>query len=710
MPASHPGVGSSDPAATVGRWSVMGLEVPELDDRTFEELLTDARKRIAVHSDTWTDHNESDPGIAILEVLAWVAESDTYELDRVTDRHVRKYLGLLGVTPRKPRSATVSLALDTPRDLAGGVLPANTPVTATHGGRTYPFRTTHDVVQTDADVTAVVSETAAGRVDNTPANDREDMYFLAFGRDAAEDTVVYVGFDANPFRNADRLDLYVDFHEANLPAPATHGDRDPSFTPSVRVSWEYCTDPTGFHDPANWAPVDDGEDGPTGELRDGTDHLYHGGTVSIPKPAGWPADPEATTPFDRDEPHHWLRARIVESGHEVPPQLNAFETGVVEAHHRRARTNVRLTEIPDGMTPETARERPGGPGETTARPGQAFAFPDAPVLDADVVVGGDDWNVVDDFDASGPDATDVVLDHERGVVRFGDGVRGEIPRPGQPVTATRYEYGGGDAGNLPADADWQLDTPASPAQTVTPRGPATGGSDAESLDAALARLKRDLRTPHRGVTLDDYRYLATHTPGLRFGRAAVHVRSDDAGASPSASAGESHGTANDSGRSVVAVVVPYSPSYRTRPEPSPGFLDAVSCHLERHRLLTDRVTVEGPTYVGISIDAVIEVATGSAERHTIEAVEDALAGFLDPLEGFEGDGWPFGRPVYLSEVYETIESVSGVDCVRDVDLTPHGPGSRIDAGIAVPATALVDLLAADVRTAGTGDRCEVWSR
>jgi hypothetical protein len=70
----------------------VGLRVPELDDRTYAELLEDVRKRIPVLAPSWTDHNAHDPGVTLLETLAWVAEAYRYRLDRVTDDHRRTYL------------------------------------------------------------------------------------------------------------------------------------------------------------------------------------------------------------------------------------------------------------------------------------------------------------------------------------------------------------------------------------------------------------------------------------------------------------------------------------------------------------------------------------------------------------------------------------------------------------------------------------------
>src|SRR5205814_679112 len=51
-----------------------------------------------------------------------------------------------------------------------------------------------------------------------------------------------------------------------------------------------------------------------------------------------------------------------------------------------------------------------------------------------------------------------------------------------------------------------------------------------------------------------------------------------------------------------------------------------------------------------------------------------------PAEGGgAGEGWPFGRTVFKSEVYQAMEGVEGVDCVERVALTASGVGVGRDA-------------------------------
>jgi hypothetical protein len=73
----------------------MGLPLPKLDDRTYDDLIAEARGLIAIHAPEWTDHNASDPGVTLLELFAWLAEMLVYRSDQVPERHIVAFLRLL---------------------------------------------------------------------------------------------------------------------------------------------------------------------------------------------------------------------------------------------------------------------------------------------------------------------------------------------------------------------------------------------------------------------------------------------------------------------------------------------------------------------------------------------------------------------------------------------------------------------------------------
>src|SRR5207244_12739590 len=92
----------------------MPLALPDLDDRRWADLVAEGRSLIPLYAPGWTDHNVHDPGITLLELLAWVAEMDLYQVNRIPGARVRKLLALAGVTPHPPRPAQTVLALTAP--------------------------------------------------------------------------------------------------------------------------------------------------------------------------------------------------------------------------------------------------------------------------------------------------------------------------------------------------------------------------------------------------------------------------------------------------------------------------------------------------------------------------------------------------------------------------------------------------------------------
>ena len=77
------------------------LPLPNLDDRRWSDLVQEGRGLIPVYAPEWTDHNAHDPGITLIELLAWVAEMDVYRLNRIPDRHKLKFLALVGIRRRE---------------------------------------------------------------------------------------------------------------------------------------------------------------------------------------------------------------------------------------------------------------------------------------------------------------------------------------------------------------------------------------------------------------------------------------------------------------------------------------------------------------------------------------------------------------------------------------------------------------------------------
>ena len=91
----------------------MPLQAPNLDDRTFAQIVSEAKTLIPRYAPEWTDHNESDPGITLVQLFAWMTEMLLYRVNRIPDRNYIAFLRLLGIEllPARPASAELTFTL-----------------------------------------------------------------------------------------------------------------------------------------------------------------------------------------------------------------------------------------------------------------------------------------------------------------------------------------------------------------------------------------------------------------------------------------------------------------------------------------------------------------------------------------------------------------------------------------------------------------------
>ena len=86
----------------------MPLQIPSIDDRRYQDLVTEALARIPVHNPEWTNFNKSDPGVTLIELFAFLTENLLYRANQIPERNRRKFLQLLGV-PLQPSASAVGL-------------------------------------------------------------------------------------------------------------------------------------------------------------------------------------------------------------------------------------------------------------------------------------------------------------------------------------------------------------------------------------------------------------------------------------------------------------------------------------------------------------------------------------------------------------------------------------------------------------------------
>jgi len=615
----------------------MGLPIPKLADKTFEEIVQEARTLISRYAPGWTDHNLHDPGITFIELFAWIAEMQMYYTDRLTEEHYRKFLEMAGFSQLGLQSARAAVSFG--NVAADTTVPAHTQVVALIGTDLIPFETEEEIVLIPAGLKALKTVSGSQVIDRTEANEREEIFFPAFGEQPEAGAALHLGFD-NPLP-AKNVSLTMFLFDEDLPPVARHGDEQEQVMPSVETAWDYFAG-------GAWSPLV--------VIDDGTSALTKSGRVVIEGP---PA-------MDLHHGFFWIRCRLAKGRYEIAPVIDRVLMNTVTAKQIETIVNEDL-------------------GRGDGFPGQKKTVKKAPVLEKSQVVeismgGGawEAWQEIDDFENSGPLDRHYHIDTETGEIFFGNGLNGLIPNMGDQIRVS-YRTTLGSNGNIPENKKFLITTSGFTGITVTNPKKAEGGTDQETIESAAARARRDMSVPYRAITASDFEEAALSTPGLRVVRAKAITNYHPL-----------YPCVVNFPNWVTVVVVPVCRETDALPLPGQGFLDTVSRHLDRHHLVTTGISVIGPKYVKISVGCTVKIRKRSSPSAVAAMVEEALEQFLDPLHGGpDRNGWPFGRAVFPSEIYQVIDAVEGVDYATDVSVSAEGEYQEKEGIIRIPSVTLV---------------------
>jgi hypothetical protein len=112
-----------------------------------------------------------------------------------------------------------------------------------------------------------------------------------------------------------------------------------------------------------------------------------------------------------------------------------------------------------------------------------------------------------------------------------------------------------------------------------------------------------------------------------------------------------------------------------------ALVNLVEDHLDKYRLLTTTLRIREPGYLGVKVRAEIIPSEYIVPELVVARVVETLREFLSPLPmservetrddlmGSNWEGWPFGRDLYMAEIFSLIQRIPGVKHVLDVSLS-----------------------------------------
>jgi hypothetical protein len=274
----------------------------------------------------------------------------------------------------------------------------------------------------------------------------------------------------------------------------------------------------------------------------------------------------------------------------------------------------------------------------------AFLSPDVTTATAQITLASNDggtWTPIEDLLDEGSEFTGFVPEIEfdgSAHLRFGDNTYGSAPATGVAFTAT-YRTGLGSSGNVGREALAHVLFNGLGVSGVRNPIAASGGTDPENMEHIRQVAPFSFDSQLRCVTQDDYSTMASELPGVA----------------------EAKGTIRWTGSWYTAFVSIEPTSLG--PALPPALRSSVTTSLNTLRMMGTDVVAEAAQLVGIEIGLTICVGASYFQGDVYAAVW-ALLVTGDPCTGQLGilnaANFEFGETVYASPILAAVQAVTGV--------------------------------------------------
>jgi len=544
------------------------LPKPNLDDRQYDDLVRECFLRIPRYCPEWTNHNPGDPGVALVELFAWLTDQMLWRFNQVPRRNYITFLELLGIRLQPPVPAQTELTFYLTKSQTSAIAIPNATEVATLRTETQEavvFTSDCELVIGTPQIkhilfaTLVETHLSPNSLVNPFANSTQERNHEW---EAIEETPL---FEPQP-RPGNCFYLVLTEPAEHLAGnvvavtfkgrPATPTGIDPEDPP---LRWEAWTD-------QKWQPIllkrtDDRTKGFSfSEIaEEGFNPISEGADVLLHLPQEL-LKTDCGTSYEG----YWIRCAYTTSigqqrGYSVPPQIVGLSIRAIGGTVKASQCVYVDQELL---------------GISNGEPGQKFTLQSQPVLGDDKermvreerirvkLPGGNtteywqDWDEVSDFAGSTSSQLHYILDAISGEVQFGPLIHepahlkqqtdqrtqlqawgkdnrrsnplqtplsfpasalqqedlkrqyGAVLQPGAEIYMTSYRTGGGTKGNVGAGELTILKVAIPYIKSVTNHQLAKSGRDADSLAQAVVRVPEILRTREAAITPEEFEAVA----------------------------------------------------------------------------------------------------------------------------------------------------------------------------------------------------------
>lgn len=682
------------------------LQIPDLDDVTYEQLLQGAVHKIPLLTKEWTDFNRHDPGITTLETYAWLVDMLNYYMNAVGNIHILKYMKLLGITELKRQAAKAWVCVKPEQEQI--MLPQGFPIYA--GSKCFVCERTVEL--TDNRFQSLFYERDGEITDVTSFAGEDGSYAKVFcaGETEKKKESLYFGF-AKALEKETRLFVTVKEYQERQELPE-------DFRLS-NLQWS-C------YDGKDWVPVE--------ILEDRTNGLLRSGVISLRLPSAM----QKCAVCDGAE-GYYLRLLAVENHYDMTPEIGKIFLNPVQMVQKEElckRISYRYSEetrnyklpcyvsekdkIAIGVCTDEATEQyrmvyafePQDTDEVLfdeehvkitflqGREPQEGTLIDVFLMKQDVIseceIGVTDgcagqsypffvqnpyeirllladnrgdscryqhWDYVQSLEQASYEDRVFTYDSEENCLKFGDGIHGMVPESGQLVVVCECSLSDYEEGNVRAGEIRKVPDERYGHFAAYNTAMATGGRGMDSIEKMQQRLEAKVLLQNRVVCPADYEKVIMNIPGLMIRGAKVISAKEYC---------RNHAVAFKP-YDIYVVVCPRS--MKPMEALSTKYRDYICDYLEPYRMINTRIQVVGPVFGSINMSGRIRIA---GNRQTAKAeVEQFLNRYIEERQ----EQCSFGTVISYGDIFMQLETLNHVERVEELHLSLGGEmGRKSDRG------------------------------
>ena len=647
-----------------------------LDDELFDDILDNARNTVASIYPEWTDFNYHDPGITMLELFAWLKESQQFYINKIGPKNIKKFLKLLGVErhTKVPSVTEVTVLYESDISALKGTKLYAGEICFEADDRTYISSSTIDICICDYGEERDI-------IERSQFYYGANLHILPFAANGKG--IFYIGFDKPLAENEEHTMWFDVMSDDGIGRnPVTDPD---SFIPLVDIEMEYFdglnwrsterTDETyGFLFPGKIRFVQDKKHGKC--MIDGHEAYYIRFFISGGEYDALPVIKNINFNLlpvtQRDTKAEYFDLPAEDNINMFTELAIIGNTKVFTRDAEGMYTPVKsfIKEI-DPDTGEVTCKIPGGSGAVSIRavnrvtdfsmdevlgygtglPYQVYDL-DTKELEYESFAlmsrlpgsGGRyvEWRKVKDFSSAGTDDFVYVLDTEKGTISFGDCIHGMAPEGELMIVGCAFTRGAD--GCVTIGKINEIDGFDRSEICVENFRTSTGGLNEESVEDCLIKAQNLLRTTETLVTDADCEECVSATQGLRIEKCKVIKNNRDDGA-------------------VTTIVVkPYSGDGMGVPDER--YVKNILAALEPRRMIGSHFRIVRPEYAEISVYADVTVSRkySNVRQRLYDAITDHFSAIKDE----------FGAEIIYSRLYELIDSLEFVLSVNVLTMQVEG--------------------------------------